>query len=230
MRESVILVKNKYRDRLGSIRNVPGWKAAADETEIWLKGPVSNGAFQNALSSLPAEANYFMDDDSLLFPVGKQTPVRILRELDWQNLRDFLPLEMPVSAMPGETGVKVQIKLVRSALEQEAYVLKIQLKDWKIYVETAPDIRLQQLRFAVSGSQEVLVMGNPLPAIKGQRYWRNKNLLLPAGFDFDPPVLADLLPAAGDLVLFDEQGNRERIPAAAFAAAERATIRLLDRG
>jgi hypothetical protein len=229
MKDSVILLKNKFRDRLGSIRNVPGWKAAADEGEIWLRGPVNNGPFQNALSSLPAEANYLMDDDGRLFPVGKQTPVRILKELAWQSLRDFLPLEIPVSAMPGETGIRVQLKVKRSLFEQEAYALKTTFRDWKVYVESAPAIRLQRLRFAVSGKKEVLVIGSPLPALKGQFCWRNKNLLLPAGFDFDPPVLADLLPTTSDVVLFDELGNRETIPAAAFAAADRTTVRLLDR-
>ena len=225
----MILLKDKYKDRLGSIRHVPGWKAATDETEIWLKGPVSNGAFQNALSSLPADANYLMDDNGRLFPVGKQTPVRILKELAWQDLRDFLPLEMPVSAMPGETDVRIQLKVKRSLFEQEVYALKTSFLGWKAYVESAPAIRLQCLRFAVSENEEVLVIGTPLPVLRGQLYWRNKNLLLPAGFNFDPPVLADLLPTTSDLVLFDELGNRETIPAAAFAVAFRTTVRLLDR-
>jgi len=228
MRESVILLKNKYKDRLGGIRNVPGWRAAADEGEIWLRGPVNNGQFQSVLSSLPAEASYWVDNDGRLFPVGKQTPVRILKELAWQNLRDFLPLEMPVSAMPGEAGMKVQLKLKRSSFEREGYALKTTFRDWKTYVETAPAIRLQRLRFAVSEKKEVLVIGSPLPALNGQFYWRNMNLLLPAGFDLDPQVLANLMPTGGDLVLFDEQANRETIPAAAFAAADRATVRLLD--
>jgi hypothetical protein len=230
MRDSVILLQAKYLDRLGSIRNVPGWKAARDGPEIWLRGPVSNGLFQTAINSLPMESCYLVDDEGRLFPAGKQTPVAILKDLAWQNLRDFLPLEMPVSAMPGEADGRVQIKLVRSNVEQDVFALKIDFKDWKTYVETAPAIRLQQLRFAVSDVKEVLVTGNPVPALKGQRYWRNRNLLLPAGFDFDPPVLADLLPASGDFILFDEQGNRETIPAVAFAAAKRTTVRLLDKG
>src|ERR1700761_7964351 len=128
MKERVISLQAKYLNRLGSIRNVPGWKAAINGTEILLKGPANNGVFQTALSSLPAAGHYWADDENRLFPAGKQTPVAILKDLAWQSLRDFLPLEMPVSAMPGETGIKVQIKLVRSALEQAPYALKTSFK------------------------------------------------------------------------------------------------------
>jgi hypothetical protein len=180
------------------------------------------------LSSLPAEASYYCDEAGRLFPVGKNTPVRILKDLVWEPLLDFLSLEMPVSAMPGETDITVQMKLVRGSVVHEVFALKIDLKDWKNYVEKAPMIRLQQLTFAVSAGKEVLVVGIPLPGLNGQQYWRYKNILLPAGFDFDPPVIADLLPTAGDFTLFDQNGSFETVPAAAFMAVKRTTVRLLN--
>jgi len=228
MTDSLILIDHKFKDRLGSIRQVPGWKAAADSSGIWLKGPVNNGVFQTALNSLPATATYLVDEKGRLFPRGKQTPVGLLAEMPWQLLADYIPVELPVSAMPGETKLKVQLALKRSSVEREIYALKTTVKDWKSYAQTAPAIRLQQLRFAVSEKKEVLVLGAPLPVLRGKFYWLNNHFLLPAGFDFDPPVLADLLPHNDDLTLFDEGGKTEILPAAAFASAGRSVIRLLE--
>lgn len=225
--DSVILIREKYKERLGGIRQAPGWLAAVDKDRLWLKGPVNNGAFQKTLSALPSEGNYLMDEQGRLFPVGRQTPVRTLKELDWQPLREFLPLEMPVSAMPGVTEATIPLKLKRSTIEHPIYALKTTLVDWKAYAEAAPAIRLEALRFAVSEKAEVLVVGTPLPALRGSFYWSNQQLLLPAGFDFDPPVLAALMPASVHLSLFDESGNLEYIPQVAFTPADRKTIRLL---
>jgi len=227
MMDSVILLNEKYKDRLGSIRQLPGLKATTNSSGIWLKGPGNNGVFQTALNSLPAAANYVVDDKGRLFPRGKQTPVGTLGELAWEPLADFISVEMPVSAMPGETSLKVPLNLSRSTIEREIYAIKTTLKDWRAYAETAPAVRLQQLRFAISETKEVLILGSPLPALRGKLYWLNRNFLLPAGFDFDPPLTAELLPKTTDMVLFDEQGKREAIFIAAFNSADRTVIRLL---
>src|ERR1700743_1419162 len=111
MKEQVIYLRSAYKDRLGSVRHIPGWKAALDTDAIWLRGPVHDREYQKSLSSLPASARYLLDHEGRVFPVGKPTPVRMLPDLSWQNLQDVVPLELPVSAMPGHTERRIPIRL-----------------------------------------------------------------------------------------------------------------------
>lgn len=224
MKELVMILGMQYRERLGAIRTVPGWKAAADDQQIWLRGPVDNGGAQVALNSLPATATYFADDKGRLFPIGKQTPVLTIKELAWQKLTDFLPVSLPVSAMPGTVPATIPVRLSRTGTPQPVKALLTTFSIWKTYVKTAPMIRLQQLRMAVSESQQVIVMGAPLPAIKGETYWEYKNLLVPSGYHFDPPVLADLITSTENILLFYPEGKCIAIPLTAFNQAKRHLI------
>jgi hypothetical protein len=224
MKECVIVLDNKYKERLGQVRTVPGWKAAADEEQIWLRGPVDNGKMQTALSSLPATASYLMDEQFRLFPYGKRTPVLTLKELEWQSLANFIAVTLPVSAMPGAVPQPIKIRLSRSADVQPAFALLTTVAAWKNYVESAPLIRLKQLKFAVSAAGQVLITGQPLPPVKGTGYWLNKNMMIPAGYQLDPPLMADLI-GNENLVLFHIDGRREVISSSCFNAAERNLIR-----
>jgi hypothetical protein len=172
-----------------------------------------------------------MDKNELLFPPGGKTPVAKLKALNWQPITAFVPIELPVSAMPGAVEAKMELKLSRTEETKEPYALLTSLAEWKNYADTAPTVRLKQLRFAVSGTGQAIVTGYPLPVIKGQTYWLSNSRLLPAGFDFDPPVIGNIIPkglneAEPSLQLFDAAGDWENIPLTCFQAAKRSAVRL----
>ena len=228
--ESVIVLAAAHIDQIGHIRAVPGWKAAIHKDEIWLKGPLDNENSQLLLRSLPMLRSYEVDEQNRLFPNRKLTPVALLEALDWQELPIFLPLTLPVSALPATLGDKVSVSLQRSVTTQPAYAIQTNFETWKKYVNTAPLVRLQQLEFAVSASQEVIIIGQPLPNLPGKSYWVNGKLLIPAGYDFNPPFIGDLLNQrfqsdGQEFILFNEQGGQTAIAAACFKPADRATIR-----
>lgn len=228
--ESVIVLATAHIDQVGHIRAVPGWKAAMHNDEIWLKGPLDNEKNQLLLHSLPMLRSYEVDEQHRLFPTGKLTPVALLKELEWQELPVFLPLTLPVSALPATLGDKVSVSLQRSINTQPAYAIQTNFDTWKEYVNTAPLVRLQQLEFAVSASQEVIIVGQPLPGLPGKSYWINGKLLIPAGYDFNPPIIGDLLNQrfrsdGQEFILFNEQGEQTAIAVACFKPADRATIR-----
>jgi hypothetical protein len=105
------------------------------------------------------------------------------------------------------------------------------LDAWRSYVETAPEVRLSGLYFAVAADARVLVLGTPLPPLPGQELWRCEDLLLPAGFDFEAPLLAPLLrrklqPASDDVLLFAPDGRWERVPSAGLLPVTRSAVRL----
>ena len=230
MNMKVLVLERKYQDQIGNIRAVEGWSACRQDELIWLKGPLDNKHNQVLIDSLPILASYKLDGQNRLFPDGKLTPVALLEVVEWKTLPEFMPLEMPVSAIPAQQAPLMPVNLLRSQNPYPAYALQTNFAAWKKYVDGAPQIRLQKLKFVVSTAQEVLIIGDPLPPIPGKTFWLNGNLLVPAGYNFDPPFLGNLLnqklkPIILSYILFNESGRQNTIAIDLFKPADRAVIR-----
>ncbi len=229
--EKILVLENKYGDTLGGLRGIPGLKAAADGDLIWLRGIAVGGTPDKRVASLPVLHRYTADPEERLFPDQQKTPTGKLPKLDWEPIKAFVPIELPVSAMPGKLFLPVTIRLSSSTVVQEVFALLTDLKSWKAYAQTASGTRLQSLRFAVSGKGEVLVIGRPLPQLPGQTFWPRDQMLLPSGYDLDPPVLGALAEAPKEtLMLFELDGNWQAIPIAHFQPARRSAVRLTETG
>jgi hypothetical protein len=180
---------------------------------------------------LPTTAAYALDVQGRLFPLGSLTPTAQLPTLAWQPIQAFVPLELPTAALPAQGTPHYQVRLVPSARAEAGAALLTTLAAWRTYAETAPEIRLTSLRFAVAADQRVLLLGTPLPPIPGQEHWLRQDLLLPAGFDFEAPLLAPLLerqlnPAGDAVLLFAADGSWERILTEHIVPVTRSAVRL----
>lgn len=231
--ERVLLLAEAQRAALGTVRAELGLRAAAEPAagHLWLRGLPATGPLPLALRQLPALARYDADAEGGLFPAGRPTPTGRLPPLAWQPLAAFIPLDLPTAALPGQLPAPVPVRLVPSPRPQPAAALLTSLAAFKSYADTAPAVRLAGLRFAASARGQALVLGIPLPPLPGQEYWRSADLLLPAGFDFEVSLLAELLasrlnPSAEDVLLFDETGHYEVIAAAHLHPATRSAVRL----
>ncbi|MBO9660321.1 MAG: hypothetical protein J7527_15985, partial [Chitinophagaceae bacterium] len=92
-------------------------------------------------------------------------------------------------------------------------------------------IRLNALKFAVSESNEVMIVGDLLPSIPGREYWNCNGMLLPAGFEFEAPVVASFLPGKLNrerdlLIVFNTTGKWYKIDLNFFIPATRSAIRM----
>jgi len=229
--EAVLVLESKYRDTLGGLRAIPGLKAAGDGALIWLRGIEAGIAPDKRIASLPVLNRYTTDEEERLFPDKQKTPIARLPKLDWQPIKAFVAIELPVSAMPGKLFLPMTIRLSRYGTVHEAFALLTDLDSWKIYAETAAETRLQQLRFAVSGRGEALVIGLPLPQLPGKYFWPREQMLLPVGYDLDPPIVASLVEAPNEtLMLFDPDGSWQVIGIASFQPARRSAVRLTTIG
>lgn len=231
MQEIILVLRETEKEALGSVRCFSGLRAAALDGAVWVRGIVPAVAGDIALRSLPVIQTYHLDAGGLLFPQGALTPVMQLPALAWVSLREFIPITLPVSPLPAKNSDTFPVRLVKSAHEAEPFALRTTLALFKQYADDAADVRLQQMQFAVSATEEVLVTGNPLPALPGTTYWKLYDLLLPAGYHFDPPMLAPLVQARlhGDgeqWILFDASGNYTGIPKKNFVSATRSAVRL----
>jgi hypothetical protein len=230
--ERILVLAEAQRAALGTVRDQPGLRAAdTDAGQLWLRGLPATGPLPLALRQLPALASYEADAEGRLFPGGRPTPTGRLPLLAWQPIQAFIPLALPTAALPGRPPAPVPVQLLPSAAPRPSAALLTTLAALKSYAEAAPAVRLAGLRFAVSARGQALVMGTPLPPLPGQEYWLSAGLLLPAGFDFDVPLVAMLLAgqqvaAPEDVLLFFADGQYEVIAAAQLHRLTRSALRL----
>lgn len=217
---------------LGSIRCINGLEAAMDEDLIWIRGLDTISLEGSPIRQLPVKHRFYIDEDRRLFPAGGITPTGVMKEMKWTNLPEFIPVELPVSASPGMITEALNITLIASADTKKGAALITSLADWKAFGETASIVRLQRLKFAVSEKNEVLIIGRPLPALPGREYWLNGNMLIPAGFDLEFPMMASIIlqqvPGDGSVILFEEDGSWQSIDNNFFIPATRSAIRMTE--
>ncbi|MDJ1479730.1 hypothetical protein QNI16_04480 [Cytophagaceae bacterium YF14B1] len=231
MKEQILVFNHTDKQTLGAVRCIPGLRAAENGDHIWLRGIAVSEKIDIRIRQLPALHTYFLDERNRLFPAGGVTPTGTLPSLSWQPLTTFISVELPVSVLPGKFQRPYIAQLVPSGQDKPGAALLVSLATWKAYAETAPEIRLQQVRFAVSEKEEVFIIGDLLPSIPGKEYWRHNTLLVPSGYDFDPPLITDIIekklnPQKGNLLVFHSSDEWELIPLSCFVPATRSAIRL----
>lgn len=227
----ILLIAEKNVAALGAVRTLPGAQAARHEGHIWLRISGDKNELPVTAKQLPTVQTYTTTPDGLLFPPGRSTPVGTLPPLAWQPLPDFVPVELPPSALPAEVKEQVPgFRSVTSGRAERSIALLTDWPTWAQWADGAPEARLHRLRFAVSSKRQVLVIGDMLPPIPGQEYWNRDLLLLPAGYDLEFPVLAvlakqRLAPDNDAVILLDPSGAWEKVHAGQFVAALRSAVR-----
>lgn len=226
----ILHISKKYLHQLGNIRNIPNCWAAAEEDLLWLKFELEAGVIPLAVEQLPAKARYWVDEEGRLFPMQGLTPVAKIPALDWSPIATFIPLELPIAALPAEVTERVSIRLIRSKEVKKANFLLLPWKRWKEYALAASNIRLKPLTFAVSEQGEAVVHGKPLPPLPGQLFWQTEQVLLPAGWDFEYPIIAEILANThtrkkNTLLLYQAEKLEELPAQEGFIQASRSAIR-----
>jgi hypothetical protein len=233
MQELVFIFNKADVASLGKVRCTAGLLAAVKDDSIWLRGVMDLPDMDIKIKQLPAKQTFYIDENELLFAPGTVTPVDQMPQLDWQPLNSFLPVEIPVAALPGQVTALAKIQLIPSENSQAGSALLTSLQVWKSYAETAPGSRLQRLRFAVAADNEVLIMGNPLPPLPGKEYWSCNNILLPNGYQFEIPMMANFINEKFNaqhqsVLLFDVDGSWQLIDNNFFVPAKRSAVRLTE--
>lgn len=230
MENWILIFQKSDLPHLAAVRCWPGMNAAETEDEVWLRSPMLHADLDQALRALPAMHSYRQDAKGLLFPLGGSTPVAMLPELEWLPIKQFIPIELPGSALPAHLTQQYALQLFPSTEYHPGAALKVKLEDWQLYAETAPEIRLSALHFALSAAGDVLVMGEPLPPLPGVEYWLRDSILLPAAYDVEWPLLAALFNQRENgmgtcFLLFEKDGNWQKIEKRCFVPATRGGIR-----
>jgi hypothetical protein len=97
-------------------------------------------------------------------------------------------------------------------------------------VATAPEIRLDGLAFIVDAADQVIVRGQTLPPLPGQRLTDDAGILVPAGWTWSPRAQVTIVRSLfglgeGESALWITSEEWQRIPADAWVAATRSAVR-----
>lgn len=192
----LLKIDSKHQELLATIRHWHNLKVAFDEGFIWIKDFTPAQFDDAALQRIPY-TTLFEVKDNLLFLKGSLLPQQKMPSgLLWSPILRAFPIELP-SLNHNYFGIeeKVSIQLVRSEIEAEAFVLVASIQDATQYITTAPEVRLHNLKWIVL-DDEVVLFGTPMLPIEGRTYWRNNDFLLPSGYHFEFPILAETIQEA----------------------------------
>ncbi len=219
---------------LGAVRLIRGLEAGQVNGEVWVRGPRLRPMDEETARHVPWEERYEVAENGRLRRRGRLLTEGVFPSCAWQPLDAFLRPRLPEPFVPGRQPNGVAIELRPAAGSSEPNLLEVARDDWIAYVETAPEIRLRCLSFAVNeqASHRVLIRGVPLPALPGDRFVEAECIAVPAGFHWHPPVSAGSVRSAlglddSELVILRKEGNCSRVPRSAWNAAARSTVRLM---
>jgi len=228
MNKTLIVLQETDKAALAAVRCAPGIEAALHNGEIWLGGITEKT--EVSLRQLPIKKTYLADDKLQLYLPDGITPVAILPALVWQPLPTFLPVTVPVSAMPGNTSEKITVNMKPSDTVRPGMALRTTLAVLKSWAANAAEVRLQCLQFAVSEQGDVFITGQPLPPLPGTEFWQQNDFFIPAGYDFEIPLSAPFFaekfnPGGDDILVFETNGKWQKIPGICLVPASRSAIR-----
>jgi hypothetical protein len=213
-----------------SLRLEPGIEVCEAEDAIWLRGRDLGEKLAHQLRLLPGARRYAVWDDGQLQAVGTTAPKGHLPQGPWLAINRWLQLELPRAGWPSVAPATVRLSVVRSSDAHDATLLITTLDAWLAYGSTAPQLRLERLAFAMNDAGRVVVLGSPLPPLRGQRWVDRDGIATPAGWTWepavDPDVLRDLFALEpNDLALLHTDGTWEHILADNLVRATRSAIR-----
>lgn len=217
--------------RCAHLRLVTGLRVAAGDGLLWLHGDDLDDELGLTLRKIAGLHRFDLTAPDRLVPADATVPTVELPELAWESADSFFRLELPRPTMLGAPPAPLPARLVRSAAEQPAAALLVELAPFHRWVDTAPARRLETLAFACRQDGTTLVCGDPLPPLPGLPLWRHGPLLIPCGFTWDPPLRAEVLAASaarrvGDgFYLLHADGSAEAIAGEDLVHCTRAAVR-----
>lgn len=213
---------------LGRLRAYASVQVRVDHGFVWIRW--DEAGFEILRTLLPVEgAQFFERMDAHWHLCGHSLPAFDIPEVGFVPLATALvPGPQKTFASIDEPSPRVVLALKRSTVTQRTTALLCNLKTLGEWAELAPTREIESVQAARCESL-VLLTGQRLPSIAGERFW-GERLLCPLGWAPDPALPESaLLEAVGvsdsELVLM-RGAELEVIPSDALRTLTRASARL----
>lgn len=214
---------------LGAIRDRHDIEVCRVDDVLWLHGKTINKELKSRLRGIPDGTFYEVDSHKKLIPENQILFERSVPPGPWIPLEDWLLPQLPPAKLAGEPPLPISLTLKRSTVFSEPSMLRTTREGWYFFGRSAPKVRLERLKFAVSSANSVLICGLPLPPIEGDRFVIDNGICVPAGWMWSPTidslVIRDALQLyRGDLAIFSKEEKWRVISGSDFVHASRSAI------
>lgn len=185
----MLAISKELTGDLGGIRHWNNLKMGIEGDTVWVKDFTLAQITSPEVKTIPFKSVYAARDNKL-FPQGSLLPERNEPALLWTPIDRGLPVRFP-SLNHHFFGLQEQlpIRLMASEANYPAFALMAGMEDLRLYITTAPRVRLQHLGWTILDEKMALIFGVPLVPVRGAVYWQKNDFLLPAGYDFELPFL-----------------------------------------
>lgn len=173
----------------------PWWSAdvmiAVESDFIWAQFAATHEQLKQQAKAMPADR--FRLVGRWLVREGHQVAEAELPELDWQPIAQVLQFQFPWIGSAGQVASLQSMpwQLARGGAESPVAGVIIEWPLLRQWVDTAPQWRLQQLRFCIAerdADRMALVLGTPVPPLESQYLVARQNVLIPAGMHWLPAM------------------------------------------
>ncbi len=214
---------------LAPLRCEPGLEVARDGEDLWLRWDTASERVLRAVLPLVG-SELFAARGGLWFRPGRALPsFEVPQALEYRPLYQVLfpaPVEPAALAHLAVTPVRLTLRADDRARATSA--LLCPLPPLLAWADTIPAGRLATLR-GLRLYEQVLVVGERLPPITGERFW-GENVLVPLGYRPEPELPESALRQAAGLldgeVLLLRQGAAEVFARSLLAPLSRPVLRL----
>jgi hypothetical protein len=213
---------------IGGLRAYASVQVRIDDARAWVRWDEAGFEILRALLPVPG-AEFFERLDKHWHLCGRSLPAFDVPQMGFLPLASVLtPSRIQPVEYADVTFPKVVLALKRGSQPRNATALLCAPQALAVWADTAPTVKIAALSAARTGSL-VLLCGQLLPPIEGERFW-GERVLCPLGWAPDPDLPEDsLLQAIGagpsELALL-QPGSVEIIPRDALRGLTRASARL----
>ena len=188
-----LLLHTSRGSDLGAIRHWSNLKIGYEENQIWVKGFTLEQVEAVEVKSLPYKT-IFYEHQNKIYRQNSLLPDQPIPNVLWTPISRGLPVTLPgFNHHYFGISEKIEVRIIPAKEEHAAVALITTLEKLQAYLVTAPVIRLKNTNWAILDGAKVLLIGTPLLPVPGEAFWKRKDFLLPAGFDFDLFILAEAL-------------------------------------
>lgn len=184
----IIEIPAERKDDLGVIRNWSNLKLASDGDTIWIKEITPEQLKSPEIIKLPKKTIYTLRQPHLFKLDGLVPHKRLPQGLLWTPIDRALPLTTFETKSNYYKAQNLKIHLAKTDTEKEPDALLVELNDLDKYINSAPSIRLNKIKWVIIKDKALLV-GKPLLPIRGQSFWAKTPFLLPSGMDIIHNIL-----------------------------------------
>lgn len=202
---------------------------AFDSNWVWVKGFQEEELQKAQLLAIPSVERFY-EKEAKLYPVGTILPYCKTPELLWEAIGKAFPVKLPKLNF-NYFGIQEQLKaqLIPAEVYQKEVALLCSVSALKNYIQTAPQIRLQGIKWVILNTEHVLLLGSPSLPIKGDSFWQLGNHLIPSGLTFESSIIAKAIEEKemqAKWMLWKENNQCMEIPKTALKSLSRGSFNL----